>query len=248
MLRPVTGEVQVARNATSSSLTSSSPKRRSRQNRRITRPALQGCQTSGSRIDSLIRPTFSYTDFARQLALKPGATGAIAPSSKSLARKTIRQACLHDAKTVVELGPGTGVFTEEILHNLSCDQRFFAIELNQTFVAATKSRCPDVCVYHDAASTLPVWLEKNNSTHADRIISSLPWTIFDKPEQDEMMQVIRDSLAPGGVFVSIIYLGAKFRARGRHFINNLQHHFSSVTYTPTVWHNLPPSQIIRCVK
>ncbi len=196
----------------------------------------------------LVNPAFRYKDFARQLALTPGATGAIAPSSKRLAKKTIRQADLADADTVVELGPGTGVFTEEILQNIRCDQTFFAIELNQTFVNATKNRCPDACIYHDAASSLPVWLEKHNSLYADRIISSLPWTIFDKPEQNEMMGVISDSLAQDGVFVSIVYLGARFRSRGRYFINNLQHHFSSVTRTPTVWQNLPPTQIFRCVK
>ncbi len=196
----------------------------------------------------LVNPAFRYKDFARQLALTPGATGAIAPSSKRLAKKTIRQADLADAETVVELGPGTGVFTEEILQNIRCDQTFFAIELNQTFVNATKNRCPDAYIYHDAASSLPVWLEKHNSLYADRIISSLPWTIFDKPEQNEMMGVISDSLAQDGVFVSIVYLGARFRSRGRYFINNLQHHFSSVTRTPTVWQNLPPTQIFRCVK
>lgn len=191
---------------------------------------------------------FSYRDFTRQLALQPGATGAIAPSSKSLAKKTIDLADIQTAGTVVELGPGTGVFTEEILHHIRCDQTFFAIEVNPIFVNATQFRCPDACVHHDAASALPSWLEKHHCTHADRIIASLPWTIFDKPEQKQMMEVISDSLAEDGVFVSIVYLGAKFRTRGRYFINNLQHHFSSVTRTPTVWQNLPPTQIFRCVK
>ena len=80
------------------------------------------------------RPEFSYTDFARQLAHQPATTGAIAPSSKSLAKKVIRHASLANAKTVVELGPGTGVFTEQILRGLNCKQKFFAIELNRTFV------------------------------------------------------------------------------------------------------------------
>ena len=194
------------------------------------------------------RPEFSYTDFARQLAHQPATTVAIAPSSKSLAKKVIRHASLANAKTVVELGPGTGVFTEQILRGLNCKQKFFAIELNRTFVTATKNRCPDASVYHAAATTLPVWLKQNNCTHTDRIISSLPWTIFDETDQNEMMDVISNALPPGGVFVSIVYLGARYRSRGRYFINNLNSHFSSVSSTPIVWLNLPPTQIYRCVK
>lgn len=193
-------------------------------------------------------PAFRYTDFAKQLARKPGATGAIAPSSKSLAIEVVKQANLPCAEAVVELGPGTGVFTEQILKNLRDDQLFFALELNQSFVAATKSRCPTACVYHDAASALPYWLEKHGRQQVDCIISSLPWTILDEPDQNEIMSAISDSLALGGTFVSIVYLGARFRSRGRYFINKLRQHFSSVTNTPTIWQNLPPSQIYCCIK
>ncbi len=191
---------------------------------------------------------FSYSDFARQLAKQPMSTGAIAPSSQSLARQVVNQADLNDAMTVVELGPGTGVFTEQIIARQSSDALFFAIELNPAFVQATKSRCPSARVYHDAAISLPEQLQKNGRAHADCIVSSLPWTIFDEQEQDEILNTISASLKPGGVFISIIYLGAKIRSRGRYFINNLPAHFSSVDNTPTVWRNLPPTQIYRCVK
>lgn len=208
------------------------------------RPVTQEARIS----QTAVRPAFSYTNFARQLAHQPTTTGAIAPSSKSLAKKVIEHASLATAKTVVELGPGTGVFTEEILRSLNCNQKFFAIELNQSFVTATKNRCPDASVYHAAATTLPVWLNKNHCTHTDRVISSLPWTIIDETEQNEMMNIISNALPPGGVFVSIVYLGARYRSRGRYFINNLKNHYSSVSSTPTVWLNLPPTQIYRCVK
>jgi len=222
MLRPVTNEVEVSQ----------------------TDSLLQATQASSGRV----RSKFSHADFARQFAQQPQSTGAIAPSSKSLARQVVRQANLSAAKTVVELGPGTGVFTEQILHDIPTEALFFAIELNPTFVLATKNRCPTACVYNDAALSLPAWLSTNDREHADCIISSLPWTIFDEDDQDEVLTAITNSLKPGGVFVSIIYLGAKFRSRGRYFIGSLSRHFSAVSNTPTVWQNLPPTQIYRCIK
>lgn len=215
-------------------------------NRRVGHTSQYGHQNSNQNGHTAGRLKFSYSDFAKQLASAPGTIGAIAPSSASLARKVVQQTNLNTAKTVVELGPGTGVFTEQIIRNLSADALFFSIELNQAFVAATKDRCPSARVYHDAASSLPQWLEKNNRSHADCIVSSLPWTLFDDVAQDEILMAIKESLAPGGVFVSIIYLGAQWRTRGRYFIRSLHEHFPTVTNTPTVWQNLPPSQIYRC--
>ena len=191
---------------------------------------------------------FSHATFAKQFAQQPLSTGAIAPSSKRLARQVAQLAHLDKAGTVVELGPGTGVFTEQITRLLSDKSLFFAIELNKNFVQATNIRCPHVPVYHDQAASLPVYLQQNNRTYADRVICSLPWTIFDEHEQDHILTTISDSLNPGGVFISIIYWGARFRARGRYFINSLPYHFSSVHSTPIVWQNLPPTQIYCCIK
>lgn len=234
MLRPVTNEARVRHG--------------NQPNHRIITPHIPSRRQFRQPQTPNANPKFSFTDFAMQFAREPGATGAIAPSSKSLAKQVVRLADLPVANSVVELGPGTGVFTEQIIKNLSDDKLFFAIELNQEFVLATKQRCPSACVYHDAASALPKWLDRNNRRQVDCVISSLPWTIFDESAQDDILNAITESLKPGGVFVSIIYLGARFRSRGRYFINSLEDHFSAVNCTPTVWQNLPPTQIYRCIK
>ena len=190
----------------------------------------------------------SLAGFSKQVARQPQSTGAIAPSSRLLARQVVQNANLSQAQTVVELGPGTGAFTEEILKQLNPEALFFALELNRVFVEATRNRCPEARVYHDAASSLPEHLLKNKRSHADCIISSLPWTIFNETEQNNILNAITNSLKPGGVLVSIVYLGASFRSRGRCFINNLDVHFSSFSHTHTVWQNLPPAKIYRCIK
>ncbi len=191
---------------------------------------------------------FRLINFAKESLKRPSLTGAIAPSSSFVAKRVVELANLNDAKTVVELGPGTGVFTEQIIRTISPDTNFFAIEVNEAFVDATRNRCPQARVYHDSAARLSHYLNANSYGLCDCIVTSLPWTIFDAPEQDQLLEAISACLKPGGRFISIVYLGAKTRARGRYFINSLPLHFSTVHKTQTVWQNLPPTQVYCCSK
>ncbi len=199
-----------------------------------------------SKVRQKIEPKFNLLDFARQTMKTPGSIGAIAPSSKYVANSVMSLANLDNAKTVVELGPGTGVFTEQIIKKIGSDTTFFALELNKVFVQATKDRCPQAEVYHDTAQSIRHYLNKHEADHCDCIVSSLPWTIFDPEDQNILLETLSSVLAPGGSFVSIVYLGAKTRRRGRHFIDSLPTHFNTVYKTKTVWKNMPPTQIYRC--
>jgi phospholipid N-methyltransferase len=186
-----------------------------------------------------------FLDFAIGSIREPATTGAIAPSSSHVVDKVVAMAALDTAESVVELGPGTGAFTEQIQNQLGESASFFALELNRSFVEASRRRCPRVRVYHDAAENLPAYLA-NGAIKCDRIVTSLPWTIFEHHEQDNLLEIISASLKPGGRFISIVYLGARFRVRGRYFINSLPLHFKQVRCSNTVWMNMPPTQVFCC--
>lgn len=188
---------------------------------------------------------FRFLSFAIESIREPGSTGAVAPSSRFVVDKVLEMAALDNAESVVELGPGTGAFTEQIQDNLQNNASFFAIELNHAFAEATRKRCPEVRVYHDAAENLPTYLA-NGAIKCDRIITSLPWTIFEPVQQDKLLETIAVSLKPGGRFISIVYMGAKARSRGRYFIDSLPQRFQHVYQSNTVWQNFPPTQVFCC--
>ena len=102
--------------------------------------------------------------FLKQYILDPKKTGAIATSSNRLAELITESANLPKAKTVVELGSGTGAFTEKILKKINENTIFFSIELNPYFAKETKKRCPDAIVYNDSAENLREYLLKHNAT------------------------------------------------------------------------------------
>jgi phospholipid N-methyltransferase len=65
---------------------------------------------------------------------EPLTIGAVWPSSSALARKVVESCEITLGDTIVELGPGTGVFTELILQRLGSHGRFVAVEIHPSNV------------------------------------------------------------------------------------------------------------------
>src|SRR5690606_26212453 len=69
--------------------------------------------------------------------------GALAPSSRFLVKKMCDHIDFEQAQVIVELGPGTGVFTSEILKRANQNTKIFVIELNQEFYDLLKKKFTD---------------------------------------------------------------------------------------------------------
>jgi len=195
---------------------------------------------------SQTRRVQSGRNFLLQVLDNPLTIGAVAPSSALLANTIANSLDLTNAQTLVELGPGTGVFTECLNRVAPKNTTCIAIELNKRFAAVTKEKCPSVHVYNDSAANLRHYLNIHDAHCADVIVSSLPWTIFTPVLQDQLMAAVVDCLKPGGTFVSIVYLGARFRSGGRYFYSLMQQNFQSIDRIGPVWLNLPPTLIFHC--
>ncbi len=179
--------------------------------------------------------------FVKQFICYPGKTGAVTPSSESLADLITEAADLSKASTVIEFGPGTGIFTEKILQKISQQTRFFALEINPDFVQATIDRCPGVTVYHDSAKNAKKYLSRLDLKECDSIICGLPWAAFGESLQNELLDTIVDILKPGGRFLTFAYLQGLLLPAGIRFKKTLTTRFQSLTKTKTVWLNFPPA-------
>lgn len=113
----------------------------------------------------------------------------------------------NTAKTIVELGPGTGVFTTEILKRASADARIFVIELNDSFydLLKTKITDPRVVLLNQSADQIDLILKEHGIKHVDAILSSLPLAVI--PDQTKKKILIKsyESLKCGGVYVQYQY-------------------------------------------
>jgi phospholipid N-methyltransferase len=190
----------------------------------------------------------SRIELFKHFVKKPGEIGAICPSSPRLAKTIISEIDIEKASNVVEIGPGTGIFTEAIIPNLRPDANFFVVELNSDLHSFFQKKFPEIKAYNNCASELAGIMKEEKVESIDVIISGLPWASFPTELQHEVLGTIFDSLAPGGAFTTFAYLQG-FLMKGAHrFRALLKDKFDTVETSKTVWRNFPPAFVYRCRK
>lgn len=181
----------------------------------------------------------NVSNFINEFIKKENRIGAIAPSSKFLAKKMLKEIDFSKDLNIIELGPGNGVFTEEILTKMSADSRLLAIELNQNFASLIDSKIKDkrFIISCGSATNISKIRSEESFPKADVILSSIPLAILPIKIRIQIINEIKKSMRDNGAFIQYQYsLNAK---------EILQKKFSTVktTFTPL---NLPPAFIYYC--
>ncbi len=176
---------------------------------------------------------------------EPLTVGAPWPSSRALARAVVDACRFPPHATVVELGPGTGAFTELLLQRLGRGGRLLAIEICPSNVEVLRQRFRHCRVIHDSAENLPRYLR---GQRADCIVSGLAWANMLPGLQDRIFSAVCRSLAPNGQFVAFAYIHARWAPTTLRFRRLLFENFARVETSPVIWQNLPPAYVYSCWK
>lgn len=125
--------------------------------------------------------------FVQQFFKKPLETGAVLPSSPLLAKAMADRINFNKAKTIVELGPGTGSITKELLKRMTKDAKLIAIEINKDFcVELKKISDPRLDILEGDAKHLSRIIKK-----ADVIVSGLPLVSFKEEDHHAVLNEIK---------------------------------------------------------
>ncbi len=156
-------------------------------------PTRQALQPSGGRIE-----------FLKGFLRNPKEVGSVVPSSRFLTRRVLECGAVDKARVIVELGPGTGVFTGEILKRMRPNAKLVAVEINPTFVRMLRSNYPDprLSVYEGSASDLEKALIEAGTSQADLVVSGIPFSTLAHETRRATLEAARRVLGPGGYFVA----------------------------------------------
>ena len=164
--------------------------------------------------------------------------GAICPSTCFLGEKMIENVDFDKARMIVELGPGTGVFTELILNRMHPDAKLLVFELNDSFYQNLAKRFDDprVQIIHDSAEKIA---DYTDGKKVDAVISSLPLMVFSEELRNNVVNAAYDSLKKDGKYMQFQYsLQSK---------KLLQSVYKTVSVKFTM-RNFPPAFVYTCSK
>ncbi len=177
--------------------------------------------------------------FLKALALNPGATGAILPSSKYLARTMAAYVQFTSESLVVELGAGTGVMTAAMIQAGVPPQQIVAVEYAPQLAKKLKERFPEIEVIEGNAAYLQHFL-KDKPQAITTIISGLPLRSLPKNVSQAILEQIPLVLAENGRYIQFTY---DIRS------NSLScPQTCDLEDTTIVWRNIPPAKVDVFVK
>jgi len=152
-----------------------------------------------------------HFEFLRQFGAQFHTTGAIAPSSRRLARAITRHVdCTKRPVRILEVGPGTGAFTRRLVGMLRAEDVLDLVELNPTFAALLQERFRSDPAFQRVATQSKVHLCGIESFRPegqyDHIICGLPFNNFSAEFVEQVFATFFGLLAPGGTLSYFEYM------------------------------------------
>ena len=140
-----------------------------------------------------------------------------------------------EARTIVELGAGTGPFTRELLKRMHPEARLIVYETSSAF--CKELECigdPRLSVHNTSALQIG---SVGNSV--DYVLSGLALANFSREDKTYLLEAIKQVLVPKGTYVQFQYTPESYRM--------LKRVFGSVRVGFEV-RNLPPAFVYECRK
>lgn len=179
--------------------------------------------------------------FARNFFKNPRMLGSMVPSSRYLIANILRDVDWERARVFVEIGPGVGTITREILKRMRPDAMLLTFEINDDFVRHLEQTFTDprVRVFHRSGGDIKEVLRELRLGSADYVLAGIPFSIMPEEARTAVLQNTHDALGPGGVML-VYQFSAKVRA-------DLEKLYGRVhrLYEPR---NILPAHVFHCVK
>jgi len=169
--------------------------------------------------------------FLMEIARNPFQMGAVWPSSPALARAMARWLPEDAQHPILELGPGTGIVTEELLAAGLPEERLVAVEKSPVLARSLQARFPKARILSGDALEIQELLQ---GRRVGAVFSGLPLKVFKPDQVRRLADQIHHCLLPGAPWVQFSYQLVSNRAPAPTFRS---------TASQVVWLNFPPAKV-----
>jgi phosphatidylethanolamine/phosphatidyl-N-methylethanolamine N-methyltransferase len=174
----------------------------------------------------------------RKFASNARSVATLAPSSRFLARATVRGIDWSNTKCVVELGAGTGPITAELVKAAPPHVQLIINEFDPDFCRVLRQKFPAADIVEGDARRLGEVLVERGITQVDHVLSGLPLTHFPPGDRDVVLDQVGQVLSPDGEFRQLTTAPWLYRRLYRRY-------FREVSFKLVV-RNFPPGGVYYC--
>ena len=153
---------------------------------------------------------------------------------------------LHPGELIIELGPGTGAFTNQISRMIPEGASYLGIERDPKFVRLLQKRFPHLTFVNGNAENLFELRNGYSSLRTRVIISGLPFSIQVGEVRDNIIEGIDQLMTPGSVFRTMQYLHAYPIPSAKRFRRRMTDVFGNFHRSKVIIPNLPPPFLLTC--
>jgi phospholipid N-methyltransferase len=141
--------------------------------------------------------------FLQEFLKNPRQVASIIPSSRFLERRVVELADIRSARTVVELGGGTGGTTRSILAAMSPEAQLLIIEINPHFCTLLRRIEDERLIVHCGnAQDLRAILSLHGLAAPEVVVSGIPFSTISHLTGSQILEAISLALVSGGRFVA----------------------------------------------
>jgi phospholipid N-methyltransferase len=186
--------------------------------------------------------------FLGKFLRNPRNVGSVVPSSQALAREMARAVPVSPDAVVVELGPGTGALTRQVVKVLAPGQRFLAIDIDPEFCENLRKRWPRIDCECGSAADMPKMIEARRWSGVHHVLSGLPFASLPAAISRAILQAVAQSLVPGGTFTTFQYVHAYATPPAVKFRKQMADRFGPMVGRQLVVRNVPPAYVMTWKK
>lgn len=143
--------------------------------------------------------------FAINFLRRPAQNASLVPSSSRASRAMLHGIDFSAISAVVELGPGTGVFTREIIQRCRPNTKVLLIEIEDSYIEPLQKEFGErVIIERASAEQLNSLLQKHRIGKLGLIVSGLPFSLSEDT-REKLFASIETHTNSGAIFRFFTY-------------------------------------------
>lgn len=167
----------------------------------------------------MLKHKLGYIKTAISFTANLKTTGALFQTSVRAENEVSKNIFTDKKQIILEFGAGHGNITKAILRKMHKDSVLYSFEINSDFCKVlSQIKDKRLVIVNDTAQNF----DHHLSFQVDRIISSIPLTLIEKPIVLSILQKSQDRLKQGGCMSQIVY--------STFHLNKFREYFKSVNY------------------